>query len=157
MSYLCSRKATKEGWQSGRLRRSWKPLRVTPPGVRIPLLPLRKPDYQAFVVYAPDFGCYMVVNLWLQLKSYHRSTRTRLIASIQIADVQGFCVEKRAWRHMECYHLSARTRLIASIQVAGLRGFSTIRTANRRVWFVFTIYLYLNCRRLVLYILILRN
>ena len=28
-----------ERWQSGRLRRSWKPLTVTGPGVRIPLSP----------------------------------------------------------------------------------------------------------------------
>ena len=35
-----------ESWQSGRLRQSWKLLRVTPPGVRIPNSPPPKPvDY----------------------------------------------------------------------------------------------------------------
>ena len=31
-----------ERWQSGLLRRSWKPLRVIPPGVRIPISPPNK-------------------------------------------------------------------------------------------------------------------
>lgn len=50
---------------------------------------------------------------------------------------------------MDCYPLAARTRLIEAVQFSDLRGFSTIYTANRRMWFVFTIYLYLNCRRAV--------
>ena len=47
-SYICSRiqgipeDALKESWQSGRMRQSWKLLRVTPPGVRIPYSPQKE-------------------------------------------------------------------------------------------------------------------
>ena len=41
-----------ERWQSGRMRRSWKPLTVTGPGVRIPLSPLSPTNVNALVGFA---------------------------------------------------------------------------------------------------------
>ena len=50
-----------ERWQSGRTRRSWKPLTVKGPGVRIPLSPLehKKGIYMMLFFYVPEipYGC----------------------------------------------------------------------------------------------------
>ena len=43
-----------ERWQSGRMRRSWKPLRVTPPGVRIPLSPQKSERRWKSVICKPQ-------------------------------------------------------------------------------------------------------
>ena len=48
-----------ESWLSGRKRRSWKPLRVIPPGVRIPSSPPYKkgpPNRAAFFIQSPIFS-----------------------------------------------------------------------------------------------------
>ena len=47
-----------ERWQSGRMRRSWKPLRVTPPGVRIPPFPQKTTKMQdslSWILFFMDF------------------------------------------------------------------------------------------------------
>ena len=44
-----------ERWQSGRLRRSWKPLKVTLPGVRIPPSPLENWNLSKFWGIIPSY------------------------------------------------------------------------------------------------------
>ena len=50
--------STKERWQSGRLRRSWKPLSWEAPGVRIPLSPQHKMKNES------DRARFLYVGIW---------------------------------------------------------------------------------------------
>ena len=76
-----------ERWQSGRMRRSWKPLRVTPPGVRIPLSPqfqlifseihCLQPNLQPSAVKFGCFFCWWFIDF--QIVSYYKNRKFKLL------------------------------------------------------------------------------
>ena len=67
-----------ERWQSGRMRRSWKPLTCEGPGVRIPLFPLKFPRHreifeigtlQRECCSVPFFTAIATNEIWLVLRT----------------------------------------------------------------------------------------
>ena len=75
LKYLCtfaplltkstSDKEVLERWQSGRLRRSWKPLYCEVPGVRIPVSPLKSSCLAAFLLLWRAMPPNFLNNFWV--------------------------------------------------------------------------------------------
>ena len=101
---------SKERWQSGRLRRSWKPLSWEAPGVRIPLSP-----------QAESSG-NRVKQKWVE-----RSISTFFVYSSlrwKLACISGVLCAKRRRQVCFCFHLVGRAERLPRMLLArqGVRG-----------------------------------